>query len=225
MGKTQSKRSVDITTDPKKIGDGVVTRKLEKIEDIDQKKELNGYAGSHEKLDPEKKEPDESENNKDLTTEKIAENVEDQSDQNASETVAAVVKQEAAIESAAGAEEISPLSSTDDSAKKPKKEKVKKKWSLRNLSFSKKDKQKPAKTEEAAANNEAAAAAAVAQGGAAEAVAEKAVATEKVITKLQIALNYSFLLVIFMPLLFINRWTTYDINNIFDLTGHCCCCR
>ena len=53
MGKTQSKRSVDITTDPKKVGDGEVTGKLEKIEDIDQKKELNGDAGSHEKLDAE----------------------------------------------------------------------------------------------------------------------------------------------------------------------------
>lgn len=34
-----------------------------------------------------------------------------------------------------------------DSNKKPKKEKVKKKWSFRSISFSKKDKQKPSKKE------------------------------------------------------------------------------
>lgn len=39
----------------------------------------------------------------------------------------------------------------DDSAKKPKKDKVKKRWSFRSFSFSKKDKQKPAKKDDAAA--------------------------------------------------------------------------
>lgn len=47
----------------------------------------------------------------------------------------------------ATAEEISPLA--DESAKKSKKEKVKKKWSFRSISFGKKDKQKPSKNEEA----------------------------------------------------------------------------
>lgn len=41
-----------------------------------------------------------------------------------------------------------------DSNKKPKKEKVKKKWSFRSISFSKKDKQKPAKKEEEKTNGE-----------------------------------------------------------------------
>lgn len=37
MGKAQSKRSIDITTDPKKVGEGnEVAGKVEKIEDLDQ---------------------------------------------------------------------------------------------------------------------------------------------------------------------------------------------
>ncbi|KXJ84051.1 hypothetical protein RP20_CCG021656 [Aedes albopictus] len=50
MGKAQSKRSVDITTDPAK--DSVVTEgtgKLEKIEDVDQlKSQANGDAQHNE---------------------------------------------------------------------------------------------------------------------------------------------------------------------------------
>lgn len=48
----------------------------------------------------------------------------------------------------------SPTSETAESNKKPKKEKVKKKWSFRSISFSKKDKQKPAKKEEEKTNGE-----------------------------------------------------------------------
>lgn len=38
MGKAQSKRSIDITTDPKKVGEdgNAVAGKVEKIEDLDQ---------------------------------------------------------------------------------------------------------------------------------------------------------------------------------------------
>lgn len=55
-----------------------------------------------------------------------------------------------------GGEEISPLA--DESIKsKSKKDKVKKKWSFRSISFGKKDKQKPAKTEEPASPTAAAA--------------------------------------------------------------------
>lgn len=50
--------------------------------------------------------------------------------------------------SATAEEEISPLA--DESIKKSKKEKVKKKWSFRSISFGKKDKLKPAKSEEVA---------------------------------------------------------------------------
>lgn len=50
MGKAQSKRSVDITTDPAKDG-GITegTGKLEKIEDVDQlKSQANGDAQHNE---------------------------------------------------------------------------------------------------------------------------------------------------------------------------------
>lgn len=52
MGKTQSKRSVDITTEPKKNPDEEVTGKLEKIEDLDQKP-VNGDASSQENVETE----------------------------------------------------------------------------------------------------------------------------------------------------------------------------
>jgi len=49
MGKAQSKRSIDITTDPKKVGEGnEVAGKVEKIEDADQAAApaLNGDAAT-----------------------------------------------------------------------------------------------------------------------------------------------------------------------------------
>lgn len=50
MGKAQSKRSIDITTDPKKVGEGdEVAGKVEKIEDVDQTSSapaLNGDAAT-----------------------------------------------------------------------------------------------------------------------------------------------------------------------------------
>lgn len=52
MGKTQSKRSVDITTETKKNPDEDVTGKLEKIEDLDQK-QVNGDASSQENVETE----------------------------------------------------------------------------------------------------------------------------------------------------------------------------
>lgn len=52
MGKTQSKRSVDITTDSKKACEDEVTEKMEKIEDIDQKV-MNGDAAIQEKVNSE----------------------------------------------------------------------------------------------------------------------------------------------------------------------------
>lgn len=50
MGKAQSKRSIDITTDPKKVGEGDEgAGKVEKIEDVDQTSAapaLNGDAAT-----------------------------------------------------------------------------------------------------------------------------------------------------------------------------------
>lgn len=59
---------------------------------------------------------------------------------------------------AAAAEETSAIveshgdADSEEGAKKPKKEKVKKRWSFRSFSFSKKDKQKPTKKEETPAS-------------------------------------------------------------------------
>lgn len=72
-------------------------------------------------------------------------------------------------------EEISPLA--DESIKsKSKKDKVKKKWSFRSISFGKKDKQKPAKAEEPASPTAAAAASSPTNG---EAQPEQAAAKEE----------------------------------------------
>ncbi|EDX04249.1 GD23541 [Drosophila simulans] len=152
MGKAQSKRSIDITTDPKKVGEGdEVAGKVEKI-DVDQKTDapaVNGDAatpkeGGDEAAAVEKKETEEhSENDKDLTTEKSAGVAE------GGDAVAETPKsEEGSPKEAAAGEDITPLA--DESIKsKSKKDKVKKKWSFRSISFGKKDKQKPAKSEEA----------------------------------------------------------------------------
>lgn len=72
-------------------------------------------------------------------------------------------------------EEISPLA--DESIKsKSKKDKVKKKWSFRSISFGKKDKQKPAKAEEPASPTAAAAASSPTNG---EAQPDQAAAKEE----------------------------------------------
>lgn len=82
------------------------------------------------------------ENDKDMTTEK---NVDIQAGGDSTEATNSDDAPKDELEPA-NAEEISPLA--DESIKKSKKEKVKKKWSFRNISFGKKDKQKPSKTEE-----------------------------------------------------------------------------
>ncbi|XP_065357049.1 A-kinase anchor protein 200 [Calliphora vicina] len=143
MGKAQSKRSVDITTETKKGAEDEITEKMEKIEDLD-KKDVNGDANISEKSDPEKKDTEEVENDKDMTTEKDVD-VQASGDSADLQNAAETSKEEGG---SATAEEISPLA--DDSIKKSKKEKVKKKWSFRSISFGKKDKQKPAKNDDAA---------------------------------------------------------------------------
>ncbi|XP_067621812.1 A-kinase anchor protein 200 [Eurosta solidaginis] len=160
MGKTQSKRSVDITTESKKSPEEEVPGKLEKIEDLDQK-QVNGDASSQENAETEKKEGDEPENDKDLTTEKSGGESgaqdgggDSNTGQCSASTVESVSKDDDSAASKDGtktSEEISPLA--DETNKKPKKEKVKKKWSFRSISFGKKDKQKPAKSEDAATEN------------------------------------------------------------------------
>uniref|UniRef100_A0A1I8M4F9 Uncharacterized protein n=1 Tax=Musca domestica TaxID=7370 RepID=A0A1I8M4F9_MUSDO len=138
MGKAQSKRSVDITTDNKKGVEEEITEKLEKIEDVD-KKDINGDANipsSSEKKDSHV----EMENVKDITTEKKGD-VEDVglAPDDIKSPALETSKEDGTIE------DVSPLS--EENSKKTKKEKVKKKWSFRSISFGKKDKQKPGKTD------------------------------------------------------------------------------
>uniref|UniRef100_A0A1B0BLQ2 Uncharacterized protein n=1 Tax=Glossina palpalis gambiensis TaxID=67801 RepID=A0A1B0BLQ2_9MUSC len=147
MGKTQSKRSVDITTDSKKACEDEVTEKMEKIEDIDQKV-MNGDAAIQEKVNSEKKDAEELENDKDITTEKKVDSL--AGGDSVDPPPAAETPKD---DSSATGEEISPLS--EENGKKNKKEKVKKKWSFRSISFGKKDKQKPPKNDDdmSCANN------------------------------------------------------------------------
>ncbi|XP_012283757.1 neuromodulin [Orussus abietinus] len=146
MGARQSKRSVDITTTPKKEGvpaEGVGDAapgdgKLERIEETDAKPTSNGI-GPH--TDAEEKDKD-----KDETAEKDKEKVPE--DGKADEP-----KQEATAETPENAEVTTPTEAAPATVTSPetkeakKKDKLKKKWSLRSISFSKKDKTKPAREE------------------------------------------------------------------------------
>ncbi|CAO1333042.1 unnamed protein product [Diamesa serratosioi] len=154
MGKAQSKRSVDITTEPtKEVQEG--SGKMEKIADVDQLKEqvLNSepHINEAEATDKEiKLDLDAAENEKDVTTEK-------EQTKESGDSAGVVVVTESTITDEAnkiigtenGDETLNDSKVTEevaaDSNKKPKKEKVKKKWSFRSISFSKKDKQKPSK--------------------------------------------------------------------------------
>ncbi|XP_076297660.1 uncharacterized protein LOC143217358 [Lasioglossum baleicum] len=168
MGGRQSRRSVDITTTPKKEGlpaDGSVgdaaapgDGKLERIEETDTKPTTNGIA-------PHTDIAEDKEKDKDEATEK-----EKQEEVKAEET-----KQEPAGESPAeSAEATTPTDATTpaspnavtspDSKETKKKEKMKKKWSFRSISFSKKDKNKPAR-DEAAKNGDVTKEETLAEGG------------------------------------------------------------
>ncbi|XP_055295004.1 A-kinase anchor protein 200 [Sitodiplosis mosellana] len=183
MGKAQSKRSVDITTENKEgvaIADGEAG-KVGKIEEVDQKPQLNGEAnkdadsGTAEKQEEKKDEG--AENEKDAATEKTeqpAAEAESKAD-DATAAVAAVEtkEEEKPAENGEGTENAADTTTgtldeskdgvenagddatstpVTDSAKKTKKEKSKKRFlSFRSFSFSKKDKTKPKKEEAAAA--------------------------------------------------------------------------
>ncbi|KAK0175666.1 hypothetical protein PV327_009398 [Microctonus hyperodae] len=154
MGARHSKRSMDVTSTPKKeglsaeggdaptIGDG----KLERIEEIDAKPTTNGVA-------PHIDTPEEKDiKDKDSATEK-------EKDKNVEETKEAEeTKVDTQAESPTeGGENVttpteetvaSPTSVTSPETKESKKkDKPKKKWSFRSISFSKKDKNKPVREE------------------------------------------------------------------------------
>ncbi|XP_068972348.1 A-kinase anchor protein 200-like isoform X2 [Bombus flavifrons] len=153
MGARQSRRSVDITTTPKKeglpaeggVGDAAAPGdgKLERIEETDTKPTTNGIA-------PHTDVAEDKDKDKDDATEK-------DKDKEKEEVKAEETKQEPAGESPAETAEVttptegtpaSPNTVTSpDNKETKKKEKMKKKWSFRSISFSKKDKNKPAREE------------------------------------------------------------------------------
>ncbi|KAL0119798.1 hypothetical protein PUN28_007916 [Cardiocondyla obscurior] len=153
MGARQSKRSVDITTTPKKEGvpaeGGVVgdaaapgDGKLERIEEADTKPTTNGIA-------PHTDSAEDKEKDKDETTEKDKEQPQQE------EVKVEETKQESSGDSPTEVAEVttpteatpaSPNAATPDNKETKKKEK-KKKWSFRSISFSKKDKTKPNRDE------------------------------------------------------------------------------
>ncbi|XP_071568404.1 uncharacterized protein [Temnothorax nylanderi] len=155
MGARQSKRSVDITTTPKKEGipaeGGVVgdaaapgDGKLERIEEADTKPTTNGIA-------PHTDSTEDKEKDKDETTEKDKEQQPQQEEVKAEET-----KPESSGDSPAEVAEVttpteatpaSPNTATSPDNKETKKKDKKKKWSFRSISFSKKDKTKPSRDE------------------------------------------------------------------------------
>nr|XP_050858626.1 A-kinase anchor protein 200-like isoform X2 [Vespula vulgaris] len=154
MGARQSKRSVDITTTPKKEGipsEGAVVGdaatpgdgKLERIEESDAKPTTNGIAYRTDVTEDKDKDKDEA-------TEKDKE-------KESEEVKSEDTKQESSGEpSAEGAEVTTPTEgnpaspntvASPDSKEPKKKDKMRKKWSLRSISFSKKDKSKPTREE------------------------------------------------------------------------------
>ncbi|XP_043580177.1 A-kinase anchor protein 200-like isoform X3 [Bombus pyrosoma] len=170
MGARQSRRSVDITTTPKKeglpaeggVGDAAAPGdgKLERIEETDTKPTTNGIA-------PHTDVAEDKDKDKDDATEKDKDK--EKEDVKAEET-----KQEPAGESPAETAEVttptegtpaSPNTVTSpDNKETKKKEKMKKKWSFRSISFSKKDKNKPAR-EEAPKNGDVTKEEPLAEGG------------------------------------------------------------
>ncbi|CAG9785518.1 unnamed protein product [Diatraea saccharalis] len=142
MGAKQSKRSVDISGKEAE-GAGEVAAagaggegRVEQLADVDAlKPQLNGDAHIHEQTDKEKQlDSGTPENEKDATTEKEAK-------QEESEEKEAVVNGDNAEQKTENGES----AATPEESKKPKKEKVKKKWSLRSISFSRKEKPKQEK--------------------------------------------------------------------------------
>uniref|UniRef100_A0A1L8DMV6 Putative a kinase anchor protein n=1 Tax=Nyssomyia neivai TaxID=330878 RepID=A0A1L8DMV6_9DIPT len=159
MGKVQSKRSMDITTDQAKDGVQEGSGKVGKIEEVDQPIKVNGDT-NHETLEKDKKlSPDNAENEKDLTTEKEKtvvngkDETQNDDENKANKSVENSDGDATLNESKVSDAACSPAENGDSSNKKPKKEKVKKKWSLRKFSFSKKDKQKPSAKEETPTND------------------------------------------------------------------------
>ncbi|XP_017760123.1 PREDICTED: calphotin-like [Eufriesea mexicana] len=169
MGARQSRRSVDITTTPKKeglpaeggVGDAAAPGdgKLERIEETDTKPTTNGIA-------PHTDVAEDKDKDKDDATEKEKDK-EKQEEVKVEETISAAESptETAEVTTPTEANPASPNTATSpDNKETKKKEKMKKKWSFRSISFSKKDKNKPAR-EEAPKNGDVTKEEPLAEGG------------------------------------------------------------
>ncbi|XP_068632963.1 A-kinase anchor protein 200 [Battus philenor] len=142
MGAKQSKRSVDISGKEAESAGEVAAAgaggegRVEQLADADAlKPQLNGDAHIHETSDKEKQ-LDTPEIEKDATTEKESKDGEEAKEKDAPVVTNGESEQK---------EENGEAVAASEDLKKPKKEKVKKKWSLRSISFSRKDKPKQEK--------------------------------------------------------------------------------
>ncbi|XP_053612786.1 A-kinase anchor protein 200-like isoform X2 [Plodia interpunctella] len=156
MGAKQSKRSVDISgKEAENVGEVAVAGaggegRMEPLADADAlKPQINGDAHIHEQSDKEKQlDSGTPENEKDATTEKEGK----EQEENKEKEAAPVTNGENGEQKENGDSSPAP-----EDGKKPKKEKVKKKWSLRSISFSRKEKpkqEKKQKEEEPKTNGE-----------------------------------------------------------------------
>ncbi|XP_059046276.1 A-kinase anchor protein 200-like [Achroia grisella] len=158
MGAKQSKRSVDISgKEAEGAGEVAVAGaggegRVEQIADSDAvKPQLNGDAHIHDTDKEKQVEIGTPENEKDATTEKESK----EQDNEKEKEIAPVTNGDSGEQKPENGIE-SPQAPED--GKKPKKERVKKKWSLRSISFSRKDKpkqEKKQKEEEPKTNGEA----------------------------------------------------------------------
>ncbi|XP_043512150.1 A-kinase anchor protein 200-like isoform X1 [Frieseomelitta varia] len=173
MGARQSRRSVDITTTPKKeglpaeggVGDAAAPGdgKLERIEEADTKPTTNGIAPHTDVTeDKDKDKDDATEKDKDKEKQEEVVKAEEAKQESAGESPAETA---AEVTTPTEGTPASPNTATSPENKETKKkEKMKKKWSFRSISFSKKDKNKPAR-EEAPKNGDVTKEEPLAEGG------------------------------------------------------------
>ncbi|KYM91428.1 hypothetical protein ALC53_01496 [Atta colombica] len=159
MGARQSKRSVDITTTPKKEGvpaeGGVVgdaaapgDGKLERIEEADTKPTTNGIAPHTESAEDKEKDKDEAtEKDKEQKTKFQPQQEEVKAEETKQESSGDSPAEVAEVTTPTEATPASPNTATSPDNKEAKKKEKKKKWSFRSISFSKKDKTKPSRDE------------------------------------------------------------------------------
>ncbi|XP_011314667.1 myristoylated alanine-rich C-kinase substrate isoform X1 [Fopius arisanus] len=172
MGARHSKRSMDVTTTPKKeglpaeggdaapVGDG----KLERIEEADVKPTTNG-VGAHTEASEDKDVKDKDANTEKEEKKETKEDEEEKVEETKAETPGETPTEGGDATTPTEGTPASPTSATSpDTKESKKKEKTKKKWSFRTISFGRKDKTKPVR-EDAPKNGDVSKEEPLAEGG------------------------------------------------------------